>query len=401
MTDSAIGPDGQDSSDQIRSLLAKNQHTPEHTASTAEVSEINAWLRQARDRFAATGEGFDVSGLDKLLRQMSAGSALLSYYFSDNRVYVLVGHNDGVLQLKLRPSRDIKSKLAEVRTAMGKQDGLTLNPRLDSLGKQLLAPIESMLPEFVYLMPTGPLSGFPFDLLRRKGRYLAEKHQVINIMSPTALSKPVVRADNRVPDPFFLAGKPDIRRDVFDYGLRQSAEIRAIADIFVGPSLHIVQGSALGRDEFQGGRFESANIIHLAIPGTVNLEFPGRSRMMLSGTRDKPVSEFLAPGDIRKNKFQASLAVLSALNIEGTERFSLDYRLGFVSDFLASGVSHVVTSLWRIPDPERARFFAEFYRNLENNPDIAAALARTRRAFFAVSDPVDYIRWGGFQIYID
>jgi CHAT domain-containing protein/tetratricopeptide (TPR) repeat protein len=401
LTDSATGPDGQDSSDQIRSLLAKNQQTPERTASTAEVLEINEWLRLARDRFAATDEGLDVSGLNRLLRQMSAGSALLSYYFSGNRVYVLVGRNDGVLQLKLRLSQDIKSKLAEVRARMGKQDGLTLNTSLDSLGKQLIAPIESLLPELVYLMPTGPLSGFPFDLLRRKGRYLAEKHQVINIMSPATLSNTVARTDTGVPDPFFLAGKPDIRRDVFDYGLKQSAEIRAIADIFVGPSLHIVQGSALGRDEFQGGRFESANIIHLAIPGTVNLEFPGQSRMMLSGTRDKPVSEFLEPGDIRKNKFQASLVVLSALNIEGTERFSLDYRLGFVSDFLASGVSLVVTSLWRIPDPERARFFAEFYRNLENNPEPAAALAQTRRAFLSASGSADYIRWGGFQIYID
>jgi len=365
------------------------------------VSEINEWLRHARDRFAATDKGLNVSGLDRLLRQMSAGSALVSYYFSDNGVYVLVGRNNGVLQLKLRPSRDIKSKLAEVRAALGKQDGLTLNPSLDSLGKQLLAPIESMLPELVYLMPTGPLNGFPFDLLRRKGRYLAEKHQVINIMSSTALSNAVVRVDTAVLDLFFLAGNPDIRRDVFDFGQKQSAEIRSIADIFAGPSLHIVQGSALGRDEFQDSRFESANIIHLAIPGTVNLEFPGRSRMMLSGTADKPVSEFLEPGDIRKNKFQASLAVLSALNVEGTERFNLDYQLGFVFDFLASGVPLVVTSLWRIPDPERARFFAEFYRNLESNPDAAAALAMTRRAFLTASDPVDYIRWGGFQIYID
>ena len=401
LTDSDTGPDGQDASGRIRSLLAKNQQTPEHTASPAAVLEINEKLRQARNRFSATGDEFDVIGLDKLLRQMSAGSALLSYYFSDNRVYTLVGRNDGVFLLELSPSRDIKSKLAEVRASMGTQDGFTLNPSLESLGKLLVAPIESMLPELVYLMPTGPINGFPFDLLRRKGRYLAEKHRVVNIMSPVAMNNAVVRVDTTVLDLFFLAGKPDIRRDVFDYGQKQSAEIRAITDIFVGPSLHIVQGTALGRDEFQDGRFETANIIHLAIPGTVDLEFPDRSRLMLSGTADKPVSEFLAPGDIRKSKFRASLAVLSGFNIEGTERFNLDYRVGFVSDFLASGVSLVVTSLWRIPDAERALFFAEFYRNLGSNPDITAALARTRRTFLRTSVPADYVRWGGFQIYID
>ena len=400
-TVSAIGPDGQDVHSQIRSLLAKNQQTPEHTASTAEILDLNELLRQARDNFTATDEVLDVSGLDRLLRQMNSGSALLSYYFSNNRVYVLVGRNEGVLLLELRSSRDIKSKLAEVRAAMGKQDGFTLNPSLESLGKLLLAPIESLLPELIYLMPTGPLSGFPFDLLRRKGRYLAEKHQVINIMSPAAMNKTAVRVDTGLLNLFFLAGQPDIRRDVFDYRQKQSAEIRAITDIFVGPSLHIVQGSALGRDEFQDGRFETADIIHLAIPGSVNLEFPDRSRLMLSGTTDKPVSEFLEPGDILKGKFQASLVVLSGLNIEGMERFNLDHQAGFISDFLASGVSLVVASLWRIPDPERAQFFAVFYKNLAGNPDIATALSRTRRTLLTASDPVDYIRWGGFQIYID
>lgn len=397
----ASGPDEQAASDQIRSLLAKNQRNPEHTASTAEVLAINKSLRQARDRFAATDEVFDTSSLDRLLKHMNAGSALLSYYFSEHKVYALVGRNDGVFLLELRPARDIKSLLAEVRAAMGKQDGLTLNPSLDSLGKLLLAPIESLLPELVYLLPAGPLSGFPFDLLRRKGRYLAEQHRVINIMSPAALNKALVPVDSAVLELFFLAGNPVIRRDVFDYEQKRSAEIHAVADIFVGPSLHIVQGSALGRDEFQDGRFETADIIHLAIPGTVNLQFPDRSRLMLSGTASKPVREFLEPGDIRKHRFQASLVVLSGLNIEETERFNMDHPLAFVADFLASGVSIVVTSLWQIPDQDRAQFFAEFYRNLENNPDTAAALASTRRAFLTASSPVDYRRWGGFQLYIN
>jgi CHAT domain-containing protein len=332
---------------------------------------------------------------------MATGSALLSYYFAGDRVYTLVGRTDGVFLMELRAARDIESKLADVRASMGKRDGFTLNPSLEALGTLLLAPVEALLPELIFLMPTGPLSGFPFDLLRRNGRYLVENHRVINIMSPAALNKAAVRVDAGALDLFFLAGKPEIRRDVFDYGQKPSAEILAISDVFVGPSLHIVQGSSLRRSEFQDGRFETADIIHLAIPGTVNLEFPDRSRLLLSGTVVKPFSEFLQPDDIRKKKFQASLAVLSGLNIEGTQRFNLDHQLAFVSDFLASGVPLVVTTLWRIPDAELAKFFAEFYRNLESNPDIAAALARTRRDLLTASGSVDYTRWGGFQIYIN
>ena len=401
MTQPVSGPDGEDTSDQIRSLLAKNQQTPEHTASTAEVVEINQWLRLARDHFTAIVEVLDVNGLDKLLRRMGTGSALLSYYFAEDKVYILLGRTEGVFLMELPAARDIESKLADVRASLGKRDGFILNPSLESLGKLLLGPIEALLPEFIYLVPTGPLSGFPFDLLRRNGRYLAENHRVINIMSLVALNKAAVRVDAGVLDLFFLAGNPEITRDVFDYGQKPSAEILAITDIFVGPSLHIVQGSALRRDEFQDGRFETADIIHLAIPGTVNLGFPDRSRLQLSGTGVKPVNEFLQPGDVRNHKFQASLVVLSGLNIEGTHRFHLDHQLAFVSDFLASGVPLVVATLWRIPDAERARFFAEFYRNLESNPDTAAALTKTRRDLLTASGSVDYTRWGGFQIYIN
>ncbi len=398
---SATGPDGQESSGQIRSLLAKNRQAREHAVSTAELSKISKRLQVAAKRFAASDKTLDMDGLDRLLKRMSAGSALLSYYFAGNKGYVLVGGNDGVRLLELPVPGDIQSQLNEVRVSMGKQDGFSLNPRLELFGKLLVAPIESLLPEIVYLMPTGPLSGFPFDLLRRKGNYLAATYRIVNILSPAALDHPVVRFNSADLKLFFLAGKPDIRRDIFDYEQKPSAEIKAITDIFVGPSLHIVQGSALGRDEFQDGRFEQADIIHLALPGTIKLDFPDRSRLMLSGTTQRPVSEFLGPADIRQSKFKARLVVLSSINFEGTERFKLDPDPGFVSDFLTSGAAVVISSLWRIPDAERAQFFSEFYRNLENNPDIAAALSTSKRTFLTTGVAADYIRWGGFQLYLN
>jgi CHAT domain-containing protein/tetratricopeptide (TPR) repeat protein len=394
------GAEGQDGSSQFRNLLAKNQQTQERLLTSAEVAEINEWLHLARSRFTASAEGIDEKSLDRLLKQMNAESALLSYYFSDNKVYVLVGRNDGVQLMMLPAMQGVKTKLAEVRAVMGKQEGMKLKPSLDSLGTYLLAPVENLLPEFIYLMPAGPLNGFPFDLLRHNGQYLSERRGVINIESPSALSNGTARVNTTELDLFFLAGKPDTERDFFDYDQNFSAEIQSITDIFVGPSLHIVQGSALGRDEFYDGRFESADIIHLAIPGTINLGFPERSRMILSGTADSPASKFLWPGDFREINLKAKLAVFSGLSIEGMERLSVDQQLGFVSDILASGVSLVITSLWRVPDAERAQFFGEFYKNLEGNPDIAAAFSKTRRAFLSASDSMDYSRWGGFQLYI-
>jgi CHAT domain-containing protein len=87
--------------------------------------------------------------------------------------------------------------------------------------------------------------------------------------------------------------------------------------------------------------------------------------------------------------------------VEGSPQSNLDYRLGFVSDFLESGVQAVITSLWRLNEADVASFVAEFYRNLESSPDVVLALSNTRRSIFLASGPVDYSRWGGFQIYIE
>ncbi len=399
LTGPEIGPDGQDDGSQLRALLAKTQATPTRDAVTSDVAKIKDLLKLARNRFTVTAEVFDDSSLLQQLNLMSAGSALLSYYFADKNAYALVGKKDGVKLLALPDMQGTQAKLAEIRAVMGKQEGAVLGPSLELLGKQLLVPLESLLPELIYLMPSGPLSGFPFDLLRLNGRYFFELHQVINIETPSTMNHGMVLAESGELDLFFLAGKPDAGRDIFDFGQNPSVEIQAIANIFVGPSLHIVQGSALGLDEFQGGRFQSANIIHLALPGSIKLGFPEQSRMVLSGTVGKPGSKFLKPVDMRQNNFQASLAVLSGLKIEGTERLNLDQKLGFVSDLLASGVSLVITSLWENSDAERAGFFAEFYRNLKSNPDAVVALTMTRRAFLAETGSFSYKQWGGFQVY--
>ena len=50
--------------------------------------------------------------------------------------------------------------------------------------------------------------------------------------------------------------------------LETSSEIRAVADIFVGPGLQIIQGVALLPDEFQGGYFVDSSLIHSHGPNT-------------------------------------------------------------------------------------------------------------------------------------
>ena len=397
----AAQPRGQADTEKIRSLLANHEHNSISGTASAPDPELDELMNLARTRFASTGQELDLVQLDRILKNMGSDRALLTYYFSGNDVHALVGSKTGVRLIRIGGAPGIVSELEETRFLLGKRGGIAPDAKLASLGSRLLAPFARQLPEFIYLLPAGPLNGFPFDLLRLGDRYLAEEHRLVNVVSLAPLNQPAVSVNTGALGLFFLAGNPMIMRDAFDLEQNVSTEISAVTDIFVGPSLHIVQGSALGRDEFQDERFETADIIHLAIPGIIKLNFPGQSSMVLSGTAGNPSSEILQPADFRGRSLKASLVFLSGNKMEGSPEPNLDYRLGFVTDLLESGAQAVITSLWRLNDREVASFVAEFYRNLQSSPDVVLALSNARRSILLASNPLDYSRWGGFQIYIE
>jgi len=385
--------------EQVRSMLVARETQIDEAATMQQAAVINKALESSREAFESSSPALTMDDLQGLLGHLPEQAALLSYYFSSDDIHAIVAHRTGVQLLKLPRSEEIRSLLSELRKNPGVQTGQT-GDQLDKLGRMMTGPVADKLPELVYLLPSGPLNGFPFDLLRLDGRYLAERHKLLHLTSLSALGRQARRLETEQIDLFFLAGDPQVKKDVFNYEQEMSAEIRAVTDIFVGPALHIVQGSAMQRDEFQDERFEQADVIHLAIPGVISLETPTQSKLVLSGTLDKPGIEYLSPLDFQDRQFNASLTVLSATRVQGSGASSFNSYLGFVSDLLQSGVGMVVVSLWAIEDTERAKFMTSFYRNLAADPNIAMALLKTRQQVFAGAEDENFRQWAGFQVYI-
>ncbi len=385
--------------EQLRSMLMAREAAIDETAAKQKVALINDALETSREEFENSNPAMTRDKLQGLLGQLPEQTALLSYYFSAVDIHAIVARQSAVQILKLPRSAEIRSSLGELRKNPGIQTA-RIDDLLDKLGQMMAGPVAELLPEFVYLLPSGPLSGFPFDLLRLDGRYLAERHKVLHLTSLADLGRQNLRLETEKIALFFLAGDPQVKKDVFNYEHELSAEIRAVTDIFVGPALHIVQGSAMQRDEFQDERFERADVIHLTMPGPISLESPAQSKLMLSGTLDKPDIEYLSPRDFQDRQFNASLAVLSATRVQGSGTSSFNSYMGFVSDLLQSGIGVVVVSLWAIEDAERARFMTAFYRNLADDPDIAMALLKTRQQVFSSADAKNFGQWAGFQVYI-
>ena len=382
----------------LRALLAQRE--------AASGSEAESLARQAggelqalRNVFEPAVSPLNPASLEKLLAGLSSNESLLTYYFSESADYALIGNRQSMSLLMLSGATTVAARLGEIRDNVSRSSTPVIS-ELDFMGRVLVKPVLGMLTRKLYLLPAGPLNGFPFNALRVDGRFLAETHDVVNLMNLSSVAGNRAVLKQGYADRVFLAGSPQSSRELFSYDVQASPEITSMTDRFVGPGLHIIQGVALNREEFRDDRFTEAGLIHLAIPGTIDLAFPDRSGLLMSQTGNDPAIRNLSPLDIRGLDFKAVLAVLSQTTTVGANRSDFDSRMGFVSDFLDGGVENVLVSFWFDESSGSVDFLRKFYAELGATGDIAEALSITRNARLKSGDEANFRSWAGFQLFI-
>ncbi len=387
----------------LRSMIAARESANSSQDAAKLAGEISRNLQQTRKRLSPAAASSDT--LSRRLQQLRDDEALLTYYFAAGRAYAWVGRSHGLELVRIPWSADQSVALSQAvealrpdATAAAAEEFAGL---MDRLSQRLLAPIAKGLPQTIYFLPSGRMEGFPLDALRWDGAFLAARHRVINLMSLDDLGARSPRVGGDALQRFFLAGNRQEGAGDFDLRKPPSAEVKEIADLFVGPGLHIVQGAALQWDEFQDDRFAHAGVIHLAIPGTIDLRNPQQSRLLLSDAGADPSHAFLLPQDIESKKLHAALVVLSACDFTGFNPSAFDQNSRFIKEFLHAGAGSVVASLWQVGDLRAAQFMRRFYQELTANPNVSEALSATKRSYLADNGTRDGDIWAAFQLFAD
>jgi len=387
-----------DKEEELRALFSQAETAKEPDAAQA-ADRANRQWRNLKRGFTPRISPIDAAGLDRQLSRLSRDESILSYYFGRSSAYALLASRKGVSMVRVADSRTLTGQLYRLRQGW-EESNSSQQQYLDALGRTLLQPVSDALTRTIYLLPAGPLNAFPFDALRLKGAFLAENHRVINLMSLAGTSWMGADLATGYRDSVFLAGNPQAGQDLFSYDVTVSAEVTAVRDAFVGPGLNIVQGVALQNDEFKDPRFAAAGLIHLAIPGTLDLAIPDYSMLQMSRVSPESTANNLHPEDLRGLTFNASLVVLSRTAVSASARSGFDSYLGFVSDFLANGAARVLVSLQSGSDSETAVFMTDFYKELEETQNVAEALSRTRMRKMKAATVDNFMSWAGFQLYI-
>ena len=280
----------------------------------------------------------------------------------------------------------------------------TANPKLQELYQLLIEPIADILPTdpnaHVIFIPHKSLFLVPFATLQNaQGQYLVEKHTIIiapaiQILQLTHQSRQKNRQTSSqnilvVGNPTMpKIGNPPQQLSPLP-GSEQEAQI--IAQLLNTQAIIGPQATKVSIVK----QMLNARIIHLATHGLFkevkSRDLPGAIALAPSGNDDG----FLTSSEILDLKLNAELVVLSACNT-GRGRLTGDGVIGLSRALITAGVPTILTSLWYVPDAPTAELMAEFYRQLQQNPNKAQAL---RQAMLITMkkhpEPRD---WGAFTL---
>ena len=387
-------------SKQLREQLAQRASPGAGQAVFALNDRINKGLEKLRVRFRKEFEFLSSAGLQKYLRSLAGDELVLTYHISPAMAQVWIAQKGRVQRRDIRNPSRVFETLQSTREELMDTGLASFKRKMDELGKYLIEPVADRLTDTIYWIPAGPLLGFPLDALRVNGRYLVERHSVVNLLSFPENVNPGNSLQTASLQSVFLAGNPRDYSGGYAERLETSTEIRAMADIFVGPGLQIIQGVALLPDEFQGDYFLQSNLVHLTMPGLINLNHPGESAFELSESEYEPGRLALRPKDIRSQNMTATLVFMSSTRFAGNPHSGFSSQPGLVSEFLAAGADSVIVNLWPGDTESKEGFVTDFYKRLKDSGNIAESLHMSKLHHLRNNRNNGLFDWAGYQLYI-
>lgn len=391
--------------DLLRVQLAQRENSK-----TADVfpdldKSINRELETLRNSFTGKYGFLSRSGLQRHLQSLSDQEAILTYHLSPSNARVWLGRNGQVQQLNISNPATLYDAVRQARPGLANIGADAFDKQMDTLGKHLVAPVADSLPKTVYWIPAGPLLGFPLDATRISGQYLLERHSLVSLVSfpsnPDPGASLKTKTGQTEPPRMFLAGHPQDYSERYANSLDTSEDIRVVADIFVGPGLRIVQGTALLPDEFLDERFAQADLVHLTSPGIIDLDYPGQSRLELSGSEFSQGRTYFRPQDLGDGKLNANLVFMSATRTMGEPHSGFNKQTGLVSGFISKGATAVIANFWGSHGKATEAFVTDFYQSLLRSGDIAFSLTEAKRQYLSDQRADGLYDWAAFQVFID
>jgi len=351
-----------------------------------------------------------LNGLQKNLRP---SDLFIEYVLDDPVSYALAVTNTTVHRYQLSAKAEIEQGATQYRSEIAKQ-------KVDMpLGQKMFQELLGQIPEYkekvnVIVVPDGKLHLLPFAALVDSDKYVLTSHVMTIAPSGTVFDilrhrKNQVGKDglpyvgvaawtSKAPQHNLLAM---VTRDVSGperaqlIALPESRhEVEAIAGDLPKPSTILLGGEAT-ETAFKHLPLSQYSVIHLALHGYSDSEFPDRSALLFAPQASSMDDGLLQVREIRRLPLKANLVTLSACDT-GVGPVGEEGVANIVNSFIEAGAQSVVATLWSLEDHATSQLMISFYGHLARGDAKGEALQKAQLELLN-SGNAPYF-WAGFEL---
>ena len=350
--------------------------------------------------------------LAALQKDVSPSELFLEYVLATPHSYVLAVTSNSARAYELPDRKQLEREASEYRRSVTKP-GVHASEAGAALYRDLLGSI----PEFgiksnVLLVPDGDLQLLPFAALPAGSSFVVATHTISVVPSGTVLD--LLRRRGKQPRqqgflPYVgvaawtesLNLHHAVARGMQGLSLKElgplpesKAEVVAIASDLPQPST-VLLGSSATETQFKRLPLERYSVLHLALHGYADDEYPDRSALAFAPETSGPDDGLLQLREIRHLHLRADLVTLSACDT-GVGPVDVSGVSNLGNAFLEAGSQTVVSALWQIDDRATKTLMLAFYKNLAGGEGKAKALHDAQLELW--KDGLSPYYWAGFQI---
>jgi len=316
--------------------------------------------------------------LHQLQQALAPDQLLIEYVLAQPSSYALAVTRTSVRSYPLKNRVAIEADATRYREELHKRES---DPVLaQTIFNEILAPIqEYRKKKELIIIPDGELHLLPFSALVSDHVYVLTTHTVDVAPSATAfvLLEKRLFIKNSMQLPYLGVAawteaptqkNPLLRaisgpaRSQFAPLPESRAEVETIARDLPPPDI-ILLGSDATETKFKTLSAKNAEVIHLALHGYADLDYPDRSALIFAPEPNGPDDGMLQVREIRALHLQSKLVTLSACDTGVGPIGEADVN-NLVNAFIEAGADTVVSTLWEIEDQSTEYLMSDFYSKL-------------------------------------
>ena len=351
--------------------------------------------------------------LSELQKSLGPNALLVEYVLAEPASYVLAISHDGVKHYQLPSKRTIEADANLYRKEIRSQKedkALALK-----LFNELLQPVSEVGDKTdLIVIPDGALHLLPFSALQDGSGYLIKSHSVDVNPSATVYALLHKRTSETVAETLPYVGvaawtQPADTRNVVLRSITgpkrselvalpdSKQEVETIAEDLPKPST-LLEGADATETRFKTLPLASTQVIHLALHGYADLDYPDRSALIFAPEPSGKDDGLLQVREIREMRLNSKLVTLSACDT-GVGPVGETGVVNLVNAFIGAGAESVVSTLWELADQPTSSLMKTFYAELAEHTRKVDALRSAQLQLLDQGLPPYY--WASFQLVGD